>query len=121
MPLGKLLPLPSQEELTIHRAYGDLSAVGKQRQLTYLGLGSLQRSDGGLAGVLPELQRLQTLQLGSALDCLTLEDMLALAQLPQLEVLGIDGSDAAGKLHCLMQRCARLHKQGRAAGGGGGG
>jgi hypothetical protein len=111
MPLVKLLPLPSLERLTIHRAYGDLSAVGKQPQLTYLGLGGLERSGGsGLAGVLPELQRLQVLQLGRVRSCLTLEDMLALAQLPQLEELCIKNSDAPGELCCLLQRCSRLRK-----------
>jgi hypothetical protein len=110
MPLGKLLPLPSLEELTIHRAYGDLSAVGKQRQLTYLGLGGLEYSGGGLAGVLPELQHLQVLHLGRVRSCLALEDMLALAQLQQLEELGIDSSDAPGEVYCLLQRCARLRK-----------
>jgi hypothetical protein len=110
-PLGKLLPLPSLERLTIHRAYGDLSAVRKQPQLTHLGLGGLEFSGrGGLAGVLPELQRLQVLQLGRARDCLELEDMLALVQLPQLQELHIDFSYALDELFCLLQRCARLRK-----------
>ncbi len=109
-PLGKLLPLPSLEELTIHRAYGDLSAVGKQRQLTHLGLGGLEYSGGGLAGVLLELQRLQVLQLGRVCGCLKQQDMLALAQLQQLEELYMADSDAPGELYCLLQRCARLRK-----------
>jgi hypothetical protein len=109
-PLVKLLPLPSLERLTIHRAYGDLSAVGKQRQLTHLGLGGLEYSGGGLAEVLLELQHLQVLQLGRVFDCLKQQDMLALAQLPQLEELCIADSDAPGELYCLLQRCARLRK-----------
>jgi hypothetical protein len=60
--------------------------------------------------VVPELQHLQALQLSRVLDCLTLEDMLALAQLQQLEELGIADSDAPGELCCLLQRCARLRK-----------
>jgi hypothetical protein len=110
-PLGKLLPLPSLERLTIQRAYGDLSAVGKQSQLTHLTLGSLERSGSvGLVEVLPELQHLKVLQLSSVRGCLTLEDMLALAQLPQLEEICIDSSDAPGELYCLLQHCARLRK-----------
>jgi hypothetical protein len=111
LPLGKLLPLPSLERLTIHRTYGDVSAVVKQPQLTHLGLGGLERSGGGgLAGALPELQRLQVLQLGRARDSLELEGMLALAQLPQLEELVIDNSHISGELYCLLQHCARLRK-----------
>jgi hypothetical protein len=110
-PLGQLLPLPSLERLTIHRAYGDLSAVGKQRQLTYLGLGGLERSGGGLlAAALPELQHLQVLQLGRVRGCLKLEDMLALAQLQQLEELCIEHGNAMGELYCMLQLCARLRK-----------
>jgi hypothetical protein len=110
-PLVKLLPLPSLERLTIHRAYGDLSAVRKQPQLTHLGLGGLEFSGrGGLVGVLPELQRLQVLHLSRAWHCLELEDMLALAQLQQLEELFIDSSHISGELYCLLQRCARLRK-----------
>ncbi len=111
VPLGQLLPLPSLERLTIHRAYGDLSAVGKQRELTYLGLGGLKRSGGrGLAAALPELQHLQVLQLGKANGCLKLEDMLALAQLQQLEELCIERGDEIGELYCMLQLCAGLRK-----------
>jgi hypothetical protein len=111
MPLVKLLPLPSLERLSIHRTYGDLSAVVKQPQLTHLGLGGLERSGGrGLAGALPELQRLQVLHLSKVDGYLELEGMLALAQLPQLEELFIDSRDAPGELYCLLQRCARLRK-----------
>jgi hypothetical protein len=77
MRLGKLLPLPSLQSLLVDRAYGDLSAVGTQRQLTYLSLGGL---GGGVAEVLPQLQRLQMLELSRVRGCLKLEDMLALAQ-----------------------------------------
>jgi hypothetical protein len=111
MPLGKLLPLPSLERLTIHRTYGNLSAVAKQPQLTHLVLGGLEYTSGWrLAGALPELQRLQVLRLSRARDCLELEGMLALAQLPLLEELCIDSRDAPGELYCLLQRCARLRK-----------
>jgi hypothetical protein len=110
-PLGELLPLPSLERLTIHRAYEDLSAVAKQPQLTQLGLGGLERSDGGgLAIWLPELQRLQVLKLSRLRDWLELEEMLAVAQLQQLEELRVDWSDAPDELYCLLQRCARLRK-----------
>ncbi len=109
-PLVKLLPLPSLERLTIHRAYGDLSAVGKQRQLTHLGLGGLERSGCGVARVLPELQHLQVLQLSWAFSCLELEHILALADLPQLQELCISRSNAQGELYCLLHRCARLRK-----------
>jgi hypothetical protein len=109
-PLAMLLPLPSLEQLAIHRAYGDLAAVGQQPQLTHLGLGGLCYSGGGLAGVLLQLRHLQVLQLSRVWDCLTLEDMLALAQLPQLEELCIADSDAPAELYCLLQRCARLRK-----------
>jgi hypothetical protein len=112
MPLVKLLPLPTLERLTIHRPYGDLSAVGKQRQLTHLGFGGLDLSGGGLSRVLPELPHLQVLKLGSVCSPghLALEDMLALAELPQLEELAMYGSDAPGELYCLLHRCARLRK-----------
>jgi hypothetical protein len=112
-PLDQLLPLPSLERLSIHRAYGDLSAVIKQPQLTYLGLGGLERSGGGgLVGALPELRHLQVLHLTRVGDCLTLEDMLALAQLQQLEELYIGGSVAPVEQYCLLQRCARLRQVG---------
>ncbi len=109
-PLVRLLPLPSLEQLAIHRVYGDLSAVAKQSQLTRLGLGGLDVSGRGLAGVLPELRRLQVLYLGRMRGCLKLEDMLALVQLPQLEELCIADSDAPGELYCLLQRCTRLRQ-----------
>jgi hypothetical protein len=111
MPLGQLLPLPSLERLTIHRAYGDLSAVGKQPQLTHLRLGGLEYTSGWrLAGVLPELQRLQLLHLSRVWGWLELEHMLALAQLPLLEEVCIDYCDAPDELYCLLQHCARLRK-----------
>jgi hypothetical protein len=110
--LSSLLPLPSVERLTIHQAYGDMSAVGKQSQLTHLGLGGLERSSGGsgLAIWLPELQRLQALHLGRVWGCLELEDVLALPQLQQLEELCIENSNISSDLYCLLQRCATLRK-----------
>jgi hypothetical protein len=60
--------------------------------------------------VLPALQRLQALQLGRVWGCLDLEDMLALAQLRQLEELYIEGCDIWQDLYCLLQRCPRLSR-----------
>jgi hypothetical protein len=66
-------------------AFGDLSAVSKQPELTYLGLCGLRYTgDGGLVVALRALQR--------------------------LEELLIDCCHAPGELYCLLQHCARLRK-----------
>jgi hypothetical protein len=125
--LQALAQLPALQSLLIATAgAGIISSISVQTQLTELAVGRLEGVQASeLAAALRGLKQLQALELGHA-GCFDMHCLLAVAGLPQLQVLWLDGGrqglapgmgDCWGMLHgcpqlqrVTLQRCGPISK-----------
>jgi hypothetical protein len=114
--LQSLPQLPTLQSLRICTARaGIISSISVQTQLTELAVGECEDVQASeLAATLRGLKQLQALELGHA-GCFDMECLLAVAGLPQLQELWLDGGAeglAPGMGHCwgVLHRCTRLQR-----------
>ncbi len=107
--------LPALQSLRIGGARAGLANISVQTQLTELAVGvfdDVQASE--LAAALRGLKQLQALELGRA-GCFDMECLLAVAGMPQLRELWLDGGAeglAPGMGNCwgMLHRCTQLQR-----------
>ena len=114
--LQTLPQLPALQSLRIRTACaGIISAISVQTQLTELAVGQIEGVQGSeLAAALRGLKQLQALELGHA-GCFDMECLRAVAGLPQLQELWLDGSaeglaPGMGDCWAMLHRCPQLQR-----------
>jgi hypothetical protein len=106
--LEALLPLPSLQDLCIAAAPAAVACIARQPQLTSLAMDNLHAVEAAdLQQMLQGLKALQVLELRGVrgLDGRCLE---AVAGLPLLQELKLDGSQVGGEHFIVLVRCPQL-------------
>jgi hypothetical protein len=105
--------LPALQSLFIGAAPAGIFGISVQTQLTELVVGSCKGVQGAeLAAALRGLQQLQALELGHA-ACFDRQCLVAVAGLPQLQELWLDGGEQGpvpGDSWGMLHRCTQLQR-----------